>query len=331
MLSSISLDNIKVWDDNQTLKAKLLLARLRDSIWYFGIPSWMFGVSDRIVAAFADGYVSAIEFFHFSAATLFFLSWLFLKPKQEIDVAQFHELLEAETELEPEVYEAYEACEDFIPVRTDELKDHHIIRQDYILPYPYLCQIYHLLNLKHLESVHNFSLGNLRIVGVSDFQATNIGGVIKFQTVLDSPTNVLRIWRQPIVEVELVLHTPYTVELRIPVYNDRKIVVVFNAFPLGENEHRFVVDIYSNLGWFKPLFKFVLHFASCLTLFEDLPYLQSLAKRSVHQLLNAGRSNHDTMRLFKRFVDLYGAEIEAAAQRQLNGMQANLAIEGHAI
>jgi hypothetical protein len=332
MFSSVVFDNVQVWDDNQTVKVKLFFAKLRDSIWYFGIPSWIFGIYDRVVAAFADGCVSAIEFFHFFAATIFFLSWLLLKPKKDLNLEPFN-LSEYQPDLASQPDLVYE---EVTQTRLAELQDHHVIRQEYVLPYPYLCQIYHLLNLKHLESVHNFSLGNLKIVGVSDFQPTTIGGVLRFQTVLDSPMNILRIWRQPIVEVELILHTPYTIELRIPAYRDRKIVVIFNAIPLGNDVHRFVVDIYSNLGWFKPLLKFILHIASCLTLFEDLPYLQALAKRNIHQLLNAGRvTNQENMRLFQRFVDLYGSGIEAATRSQLlleqaDEIQPSLAIEGSA-
>jgi hypothetical protein len=192
-----------------------------------------------------------------------------------------------------------------------ELQDQHMISQEYILPFPYICQIYHLLNLKHLETIHNFSLNNLKVIGVSQLQPTPIGGMVKFQTVLDSPVNALRIWRQPIVEVGLILHNPYTVELCIPVYNDKYIIVIFNVLPLSNNEHKFYIDIYSNLEWPKPLLQILLHFASCLTLFEDLPYLRKLAQINIYRLANLSRvSNHETMWLFKRFVELYGSSLE---------------------
>lgn len=187
------------------------------------------------------------------------------------------------------------------------LKKRHMISQEYILPFPYLCQIYHLLNLKHLETVHHFSLNNLKILNVSHFQPTNIGGIIKFQTILDSPANPLRIWRKPIVEVDLILHTPYTIELSIPVYNNKRIVVIFQAFPLTDKEHQLFIDIYSDLNWPKPLLQILLHFASCLTLFEDLPYLRNLADTNVERLFKLGKfSNNASMLLFKRFVELYG-------------------------
>jgi hypothetical protein len=182
-----------------------------------------------------------------------------------------------------------------------------MISQEYILPFPYLCQIYHLLNLKHLETVHSFSLNNLRVVNISYFQPTAIGGIIKFETLLDSPVNPLRIWRQPTVEVDLILHTPYTVELSIPVYNHKRIFVIFSALPLNQTEHQFFIDIYSDLDWPKPLLQVILHFASCLTIFEDLPYLRALADRNIERLFNLNlASNHESMLLFKRFVELYG-------------------------
>jgi hypothetical protein len=287
-----------------------LVARLRNNIWFVGIPSWVVGIADRVLTAFADGYLSAIEIAQLFMAVFFFLSWLLLKPQQG---AESMMPLYNPDDVTATVNDNDELCLAEFQKRLTELQEFHTIRQEYILPFPYLCQIYHLLNLKHLEEVHGFSLNNLRILQVSDFQPTALGGVMKFQTVLDSPINALRIWRQPIVEVELILHTPFTVELSIPVYNNKRIIVMFNAVPISEDEHRLFIDIYSDLGWFRPLLQAVLHFASCLTLFEDLPYLRTLANRNIARLAELGRvSNHETMKLFKRFVDLYGVGLNAS-------------------
>ena len=283
------------------------IVRIRDGVWTAGVPSWVFGIGDRGFAAFADGYISAIELAQLFVASFFFVSWLFLKPDEltlaEASVPQSYQFNPVFQQLNP----LLNAVRD----RMMGLRDQHLISQSYILPMPYLCQVYHLLNLKHLESVHGFSLGNLKVVQVSEFQPTEIGGILKFQTLLDSPTNVLRIWRQPIVEVDLILHSPHTVELSIPVYGDRRIIVLFNAFPVSQTEHQFLIDIYSNLGWYKPLLQLVLHCSACLTLLEDLPYLQKLAERNLHRLFQRGKSSHDTMQLFNRFVDLYGRQSEA--------------------
>ena len=267
----------------------------------------MFGIGDRGFAAFADGYISAVELAQLFVATFFFVSWLFLKPDDAVlgeagvpQSYQFNPVFQHPTQL-------LNAVRD----RMMGLRDQHLISQSYILPVPYLCQVYHLLNLKHLESIHGFSLGNLKVIQVSEFQPTEIGGTLRFQTQLDSPTNALRIWRQPIVEVDLTLHSPYSVELSIPVYGDKRITVLFNTFPVSGTEHQFLIDIYSNLGWYKPLLQLVLHFSACLTLFEDLPYLNQLAGRNLQRLVRLGNiSNHETMQLFDRFVDLYGKQIE---------------------
>jgi hypothetical protein len=195
--------------------------------------------------------------------------------------------------------------------RMLQLNGDRQIGQEYILPMPYICQIYHLLNLKHLEAVHGFSLKGLKISSVDGFETTNTGGTIKFQTMLVSSLNFLRIWRQPVVDVELTLHNPYTIELNVGIYRNKKITVMFNVLPLGETEHKLFIDIYSNVKFVKPIFQAILHCAACLTVFEDLPYLRQLAKRNPRRLVKAAKvSNCKTMQLFNRYVDLYGANFE---------------------
>ncbi|HEY9695343.1 MAG TPA: hypothetical protein V6D15_24345 [Oculatellaceae cyanobacterium] len=291
------------------LEFTALIAKLRNSIWMFGIPSWLFGISDRGIAAFADGYLSPVEILNLLTASFFFLSWLSLKPEPSLATDNVDTL----TEYIPNLNSAQQGgYAEAVQARMLELHEYHMIRQEYLLPFPYLCQIYHLLNLKHLETIHGFSLNNLKVIQVSNVQPTTVGGMVKFQTVLDSPFNVLRIWRQPIVEVQLVLHTPYTVELNIPVYNNKRIVVIFNVIPLTETEHKFLIDIYSNIPCPKFFLQVILHFASCLTLFEDLPYLKKLAQTHKDRLVNSSKHSHqDTMWLFKRFVDLYGSPIKS--------------------
>lgn len=267
-------------------------SKFKIGIWLVGIPSWIFGITDRTVDALSDGYLAVGEIFQLLTTSLFFLSWLYLKPDTTVNNLQNNQ---------------YSGC--LCPNQADKfaLKRRHMISQEYILPFPYLCQIYHLLNLNHLETVHSLSLSNLKILNISHFQPTNIGGIIKFQTMLDSPVNALRIWRQPIVEVDLILHTPYTIELSIPVYNDKRIVVIFQTFPLTEKEHQLFIDIYSDLDWPKPLLQILLHFAACLTLFEDLPYLRNLTEVKIERLFKLSKfSNNASTLLFNRFVELYG-------------------------
>jgi hypothetical protein len=194
--------------------------------------------------------------------------------------------------------------------RMLQLNKHHIISQSYVLPIPYLCQIYHLLNLKHLESVHNFSLKGLKIGTVGQLETTTTGGSLKFETTLNPSLNILKFWRQPVVEVELTLHTPYTIELSIPVYHGQNITIVFNILPLGENSHKLFIDIYSAIFFPKPILQMLLHCAAYLTLFEDMSYLRKLADRNFsHGISNTMVYKHKTMQLFKRFVDLYGCGV----------------------
>ncbi|MDF5729453.1 MAG: hypothetical protein PUP92_15920 [Rhizonema sp. PD38] len=304
--------------NSQPVDVSLLLYNIKNSIWILGIPSWLFGVTDRGVTAFADGYLSTVEVLNIFTTSFFFVSWLFLKPEKSLNndnaAIQSYQTYLNSDRLESDLCTA--------KTRMFELQEQHTITQAYILPFPYLCQIYHLLNLKHLETVHGFSLNSLKVIAVSHFQATANGGVLKFQTILALPINVLRIWRQPIVEVQLILHTPFTVELSIPVYNNKNITVIFNVVPLSSNTHKFFIDIYTDLKWPKPVLQVILHFASCLTLYEDLPYLRKLAARNLDRLVNLNRvSNHETMLLFKRFSELYGSSIEQNNELRLLSSQ----------
>lgn len=56
------------------------LGSLKQGIWFIGISSWLFGISDRTIASLADGYLSAIDIIQLFTASFFFVSWLFLKP-----------------------------------------------------------------------------------------------------------------------------------------------------------------------------------------------------------------------------------------------------------
>lgn len=66
--------------NNELPKKDSLLGKLRWGIWLLGISSWLFGITDRSFASFADGYLSAIDITQLFTASFFFISWLFLKP-----------------------------------------------------------------------------------------------------------------------------------------------------------------------------------------------------------------------------------------------------------
>lgn len=282
---------------------------LKKGIWLLGISSWGVGILSRTFLALTDSYLTAVELSQVLLSLLIFLSWLCFKPgNNQIDTRPDYSILKL-SEYQSNLKEYQNSLYlNTTQARMAELRNQHMITQEYVFPFPYLCQIYHLLNLKHLEDVHNFSLSNLKVVKVSETQSTSIGGTMRFQTILDSPINTLRIWRQSLVEVELILHTPYTIELNIPAYGDKRIIVIFNVVPLTKDEHKLFIDIYSNLKWPKPILKMLLHLASSLTVFEDFPYLRKLANRNLTRLTQANRvSSHETMWLFRRFAELYGS------------------------
>lgn len=64
----------------QSLEQSIFLAKLRNAIWLLGISSWLFGITDRSIASFSDGYLSALDLVQLCTASFFFVSWLFLKP-----------------------------------------------------------------------------------------------------------------------------------------------------------------------------------------------------------------------------------------------------------
>ncbi len=291
---------------------ELDLSDFKYSIWILGILSCLFGMLDRSLALFTSSYLSLVEIFHLLAVSCLLMGWVCLRPEPD---SNFLNLAEAAAEAELLPSNDSLIAQDDIHLmaaqsRMQDLKQHHLIRQLHVLPFPFICQIYHLLNLKHLESVHSLSLSNLKVVDVNHLAPTALGGTIKFQTTVDSPLSILKLWRQPIVEVELTLHSLYTVELSIPVYGGKKMTVIFNAFPLTECQHEFLIDIYTDLNWPKPLLQLILHIASLVTLYEDLPYLQKLSEREWFGVLTKQNASVQSINwLFHRFVELYAAKI----------------------
>ncbi|MDX2240627.1 MAG: hypothetical protein NW224_08090 [Leptolyngbyaceae cyanobacterium bins.302] len=282
------------------------LNTLRNSIWIIGILSCFYGVVDRVIAIFADNYVSYWEFTSFLIPVFLLFSWVILKP-EIIENFSTIEQLEG-GKLNPNLYRDHDYFST-TKARMLELKDYHVISQLHLLPFPYLSQIYHLLNLKHLETVHSTSLGSLRVLNVCSVESTRLGGSVKFRTTLNSPINALKIWRKSIVDVELTLHTPHTIELKVPVYGGKTMIVLFNVFPVTETAHEFLIDIYTDLPYPKFLLRIVLHLASLFTLYEDLPYLKQLSERGIEKLFNPARaSSHQTMWLFNRFVSLHASQ-----------------------
>lgn len=69
---------------NQSPERQDFLNNLKQGIWLLGVSSWLFGITDRSIASFADGYLSALDIIQLFTASFFFVSWLFLKPTQKL-------------------------------------------------------------------------------------------------------------------------------------------------------------------------------------------------------------------------------------------------------
>lgn len=69
-------------NNQQSSETSIFLGNLKNGIWLIGISSWLFGITDRSIASFSDGYLSALDIVQLSTAAFFFVSWLFLKPTQ---------------------------------------------------------------------------------------------------------------------------------------------------------------------------------------------------------------------------------------------------------
>jgi hypothetical protein len=75
-------NNDELTNKQQTLEQSVFFGKLRNAIWLLGISSWLFGITDRSIASFADGYLSAWDLIQLFTASFFFVSWLFLKPAE---------------------------------------------------------------------------------------------------------------------------------------------------------------------------------------------------------------------------------------------------------
>ncbi len=67
-------------NDKQPSDSKEFIGNFKNGIWLFGLSSWVFGISDRSIASFADGYLSALDIAQLFTAATFFVAWIFLKP-----------------------------------------------------------------------------------------------------------------------------------------------------------------------------------------------------------------------------------------------------------
>ncbi len=71
-------------ENQQRNDSKDFVGNLKNGIWLFGISSWLFGITDRSIASFSDGYLSALDLTQLFTAATFFVAWLFLKPISKV-------------------------------------------------------------------------------------------------------------------------------------------------------------------------------------------------------------------------------------------------------
>jgi len=71
-------------NNQQSSETSLFLSSLKNGIWFLGISSWLFGITDRSIASLSDGYLSALDIAQLFTAAFFFVSWLFLKPTPRV-------------------------------------------------------------------------------------------------------------------------------------------------------------------------------------------------------------------------------------------------------
>ncbi|MDJ0697484.1 MAG: hypothetical protein QNJ49_16000 [Mastigocoleus sp. MO_167.B18] len=71
-------------ENQQKQDSKDFVGSLKNGIWLFGISSWLFGITDRSIASFSDGYLSALDLTQLFTAATFFVAWLFLKPMSKV-------------------------------------------------------------------------------------------------------------------------------------------------------------------------------------------------------------------------------------------------------
>ncbi|MBW4470990.1 MAG: hypothetical protein KME45_11390 [Stenomitos rutilans HA7619-LM2] len=75
-------------NNKQEIQSTPVLGDLRQGIWLLGTSFWVFGILDRSLASFSDGYLSAIDIVQLLTASFFFVSWLLLKPASQVPASQ---------------------------------------------------------------------------------------------------------------------------------------------------------------------------------------------------------------------------------------------------
>lgn len=309
---------------NKAEEIAFFVGRIKSGIWLFGIPFWLLGISGRGFIAFADGSLSVIEVFQLFIASLFFASWLFLKPENSPDNYGF-------ITVPKKVRENYPTNQNF---KSDSkhkyfINQEHFLSKEYIFPGSYWTNMFHTLNPVHLNHVHKITQNGITVTEVTQFQETERGGILTFTSVMDQVPGLITgtqkiikyipvlnllnkyidMLRRPAFTSQIILHGPYTTELHIPA-DKYYTSIVFSVHPLEENKCKLFIDFYSNLP-IPKIFKYILfQVITPIVVWEDKVYLLKLSQKDPNFFRKIRRKVQDNhfLRLSQRFIELYGSE-----------------------
>jgi hypothetical protein len=77
---TLLLTKQEIMNNEQATESKEFVGNFKNGIWLFGVLSWLFGITDRSIVSFSDGYLSALDLTQLFTASTFFAAWLLLKP-----------------------------------------------------------------------------------------------------------------------------------------------------------------------------------------------------------------------------------------------------------
>lgn len=221
-----------------------------------------------------------------------------------------------------------------IPSRLGRLKAYvELIARDRFfstectLPGSYWVNMFHGLNPQHLNYVHKITQNGIKFIRVVDYQETNDGGVLRFVSDMDQIAGIEslkgRMRKDPLLRYlvgyvdlfrrkqfvsELILHGPFTFELRIPSPKQKYVSFIFTLQPLPDEVCKLYIDFYSNFGIPQAINWFFFHLVTPIVILEDTFHLKELKKKGPEFFRYIRRPVPEThfLKLHQRFLELYG-------------------------
>jgi hypothetical protein len=195
-----------------------------------------------------------------------------------------------------------------------------------VLPGSYWVNMFHGLNPQHLNYVHKITQNGIKFIKITDYQNTEYGGIIKFLSnmeqlpALDSLKKNL--YRDPLLKhlvkyldmfrresfvSELILHGPFSFEMRIPSPAGQYVSFVFTTKPLSDEKCKLYIDFYSNFPIPQSINWFFFHLVTPIVIMEDTVHLKELKSKGVEFFKTIRQPVPDThfLRLHQRFLELW--------------------------